>query len=152
MTKQSKFYLLLIGLSIIIIGGLIFSSKLQKINNVQEVSKEKQNQAPKVNLAQLKADYEKNTKIIFGEYDNFLAELQNTTTTPSKDDSLKRISGYKERLLALTVPEEFRDLHLNLVLSLSKLEIYFNEGKKEEKTACNDLVEKIKNKNTWLIN
>lgn len=155
MTKNAKFLSILILISVAILGFLLLTSKLQKIDKLEQgLNNSDQKQQAKVDMQQVRSDYQREAKKIIGEYDQFLNELQNASSSPSLEtgSSTAKTTDLKERLLALTVPGEFKDMHLNLILSLSNIEKYLVAGSKTDQTAGEELFKQAKASNSWLNN
>jgi hypothetical protein len=105
-------------------------------------------------MEQLKSTYQQEARKIVGDYDLFLAQLAAATTSPDTgaDDRIARTRAMKERLLSLTVPTEFKDLHLNLILSLSDVEQYLADDSAQGMAAGQELLAQAKAENSWLNN
>lgn len=74
--------------------------------------------APKVSPAELKANYEKAVYSIIGNY----LRLQDGGAKQGEDSSLSvSATQAKDSLLSLTVPVEYKDLHLSLVIAFTDL-------------------------------
>lgn len=96
----------------------------------------------KVDSQKLEADYRVKTKAI-------IAEVASAAEAPASERA-GRASKAKTELLTLTVPSQFKDLHLELVLAADKLLNFFKSGTETEKLASQDLIKQAKNKYDWL--
>jgi len=134
MTKQAKLLLILSGIAMLLVLYLFFTSTpvvIKQTNYNQAAKKMPVIEAP-VDLAKLEADYKANVKKALFDYDQILAEaglagedslLNDETSFVLGDNEVLAIdlAELKISLMGLRVPEEFRDLHVDLVLSLSYL-------------------------------
>ncbi|MCK5212170.1 hypothetical protein KAJ89_05710 [Candidatus Parcubacteria bacterium] len=134
MTKQAKLLLTLSGIAFLLLLYLFFSST--PITIKQTNYKQATRQAPAaealIDLVKLEVDYKANIKKALFDYDQILTEaglssedslLFNETSFVAGDHEAAAInlSELKISLMDLKVPEEFRDLHVDLVMSLSYL-------------------------------
>lgn len=85
--------------------------------------------------------YKKEAARIVGEYLNL---------TAGQEYDLAQVGEIKQKLLDLTVPAKFKDLHLNLVLAMSQMEISLNGGEPEAKIASQELITEAKANYGWL--
>jgi len=134
MTKQAKLLMVLSGIAFILVFYLFISSTqvvVKQIDHRQASRKAPAVEAP-VDLVKLEADYKANVKKALLDYDQILAaagldaedSLLNDETSFVLGDSealAVDLAELKISLMDLRVPEEFRDLHVDLVLSLSYL-------------------------------
>ena len=134
MTKQAKLLLSLSGIAFILVLYLFFTSTPVTIK--QTNYKQTARQAPvavvSVDLVKLEANYKANVKKALLDYDQILVEaglgsqdsllLDETSFVAGDHETLViNLAELKISLMDLKVPEEFRDLHVDLVLSLSYL-------------------------------
>lgn len=119
MSKKLK---ILVVLLIIILALFLYlaltsqpldGGKVVKVNSQSDKIKEK-----------LVSDYKIKANGILADYWQ-LAE--------KKDAPAEEGEYLKNRLLELKVPADFKELHLNLVMALTKLEDYFKNGDEKEK-------------------
>jgi hypothetical protein len=87
--------------------------------------------------AVLAENYEVEIQKIIAEYNNLVA---NNNLSPDRADSLK------ERLLNLRVPSEYRDGHVNLVLSLDSMKSYLSGQEIGDKIKGLDFLNEAKEK------
>lgn len=85
----------------------------------------------------LEEDYRKSVREIFNDYANNLEDLQ-------------KVAALKGRLLELKVPTEFKALHLNLVLTMTKTESYIQNKEEEDKIASEKVIKETREKYPWL--
>lgn len=133
MTKQAKLLMVLSGIAMLLVLYLFFTSTpvVIKQTNYQAREKVPAVEAP-IDLAKLEADYKANVKKALLDYDQILIEaglasedslLNNETNFATGDHKALAfdLAELKISLMDLKVPAEFRDLHVDLVLSLSYL-------------------------------
>ena len=65
---------------------------------------------------------------------------------------LIQIKVVKEKLLTLSVPKEFKEMHMNLFLGINKMEEYFVGGDLENKKISKDIIDNELENNPWLNN
>lgn len=101
---------------------------------------------------------EKDEKIIKGE--DFLAGYKNeikiifnkceTLLSSDLNGSGAQISESKNRLTEIKVPEEFKNLHLDLFMVLISMEKFLEDGKKENLEKSEGILSRLRNENNWL--
>ncbi len=137
MTKRAKIYIFLIFLVLVFILYLILTAEpLDKIKNLQ-LNYQSQK------IADLEENYKVEAKQIFNEY---LALINQAGFTQ------EQISQIKNKLLDLKVPTKFKDLHINLVLALTKMEDYLATGDQMKKTDSQQIINQVETENYWLKN
>lgn len=120
---------------IIIIASVFIWWQKSAPKKIEESLDNVQQTMPPVDQAQLAADYKNSLRAL-------LAEYQQALTNPASET----ISSMRQKLLALKLPAEFRDLHAQLVLLLDKIE---SQNKSGATDYAKELEEIIKN-NQWL--
>ncbi|MCK5357743.1 MAG: hypothetical protein KAJ48_05050 [Elusimicrobiales bacterium] len=134
MTKQAKLLLALSGIAFLLIFYLFFTSTpvtIKQTNYQPTARKAPAIEAP-IDLVKLEANYKANVRKALLEYDQILAEagldtedsllLNETSFANGGRETLAiDLAELKISLMDLRVPKEFRDLHVDLVLSLSYL-------------------------------
>lgn len=132
--------LILVTLSFIIIQ-LSSPAINKKIVNVKEGNIIHKATVEKIDMAKLEKDYEDNFKRIFSQF----AQLA------SEEKINKEIVGtIKNETLALKVPTKYKDLHIDFVLALVKMENYFSGGDNKEEAASLDAIKRIQENYLWL--
>jgi len=141
MSKASKLLISLIFLSffaflylIITIEKEIPFTPLKPIN--QKISK-----TPSINLQKLELDYQKNIKDILLVY---LDLINNNSLSQEKIEKLKK------ELFALKVPPQYRNLHLQLVTAMNKMQEYLKSGDEKTKLAQEDIINDLRHQYQWL--
>jgi len=109
MRGGKKLVWLIIIIVIIAVGFVWWQKNMPKsaernIDNMQAAQ-------PKVDMERLAADYKNSLQTLLPEYKNTLA-----------NPTAETINNTRQKLLALKMPAEFRDLHAQLVLLLDKTE------------------------------
>jgi len=94
--------------AIAIIFGFVWWQKSVP-KKVEENADQAQQTAPKVDQAQLAADYEESLRALLPEYKQIL-----------ESPAVEKLDSIRQKLLALKLPAELRDLHAQLVLLLDK--------------------------------
>jgi len=95
----------------------------------------------KVDLIKLEKDYEKYFKRIFNEYEQISADNQL---------NIDLVKKTKEEILNLKVPAKYKDLHIDFILALVKMENYFSGGDNKEKAASLNAIKQIRENYLWL--
>lgn len=96
----------------------------------------------KIDLGLLEKNYKTQTKVILA---NYLRLAQDEESL-----NIEQVRQTREQLLALKVPTQFKDLHLNLVLALTKMEDFLTGGDREKKIASQQLINEAKANYIWL--
>lgn len=142
MTRQYKILLVLLAVAIVAVLYLIINSKpvndveKQVVNEPQKVEK-----VEKVDLVKLENDYKENFKEIFT---NYVLALQDM------DLSVDKAVFIKKQVLDLRVPTNFKDLHLDFVLAITKMENFLTDDDEKEKEEGQRIVDEIKVNYEWL--
>lgn len=136
MRKKSKFLIILLTILLLLILYLLLTS---------EYAKDRIPAAPAktVTSATLDNDYMAKTKILFGDY---LKLIQTDNFT------VNQVTNLKNSLLELKVPAKFKELHLTLVLALTKMENYLNSKDEQDNFTGRQMVNQLKIDYGWLIN
>ncbi len=143
MTNKSKIFIFLIIILLAAAAYLAVISKPVKQDQAGKQNDAKKNNAvdAMLNLDLLEKSYKLETKVILA---NYLRIAQDETI------NIESVKQTKEQLLSLKVPTEFKELHLNLVLALDKMEDYLNGGDEEDKLKSQEMIESEKAKYEWL--
>jgi hypothetical protein len=145
--NDKKFFSIFLILALILISltlALIWLSPTYvnraKISDQSGLT-QKEEKKEKVDLIKLEKYYEENFKKIFGEFEKSAGD---------EKLNIEEVKKIKEKALALKVPTKFKDLHINFILALAKMENYFNKGDDKEKIASLDAIKAIRENNLWL--
>ncbi|MFA4833493.1 MAG: hypothetical protein WC619_01435 [Patescibacteria group bacterium] len=138
MSKKLKILIVLLVIVLVLFLYLVLTSRPLdggagvKADNQADEIKEK-----------LVSDYKNSANRILADY----WQLVQGKDVPAEE------GGYlKNRLLELKVPADFKELHLNLVMSLTKLEDYLKNGDEKEKEESGRLMNKATTSYDWLGN
>lgn len=112
-----------------------------QLGNGAEIVQEK----PAPDLVKIESDYRENTKNILRSYE----EMINEEDLLENSEKIKEVNDLEDDLIGLTVPEEFKNLHVNFVLALNKIESYAKNGNKEDMSKGLLMIQEIKNQYTW---
>ena len=92
-------------------------------------------------MGKLESDYKAEAKSILDGY----SQLSNNNGI-----DINEVKQVKNNFLALKVPTKFKDLHLDLVLAMVKMENFLTSGANEEKIASQQIVSRIKANYAWI--
>jgi competence protein ComGC len=136
MSKQLKILLILLIIAILLVLYLIMTAK-----TIERDQDKTSNQADKINLEQLENRYKDEVKNIFVNYSELIKD---------ENFDVEQIRSIKNQLLDLRVPTKFKDLHLQFVLAITKMEDFLQTGDKEEKINSQQMINEIKVNYVWL--
>ncbi len=135
MKKNEKILILLLSILFFLVLYLILTSEsVKQINNPEQ-------QAKQTNLVQLEADYKPKAKEVFYSFDILIK---------NSSFNQENLAELKNKLLELKVPAKFKDLHIQLVLALTKMENYLNNKDEQEKIDSLQMVNQLKANYSWL--
>jgi len=137
MTQRGRILILLIIFFLLIIVYLILTAETV-VKNDQVNSATDQNK-----IIELEQQYKKQVIAIFNDY---------TKLITGESYTLEQVSQLKNRLLDLKVPTKFKDLHINFVLSLTRLENYLLDKDEAEKAKSQQVIGQLKADYSWLNN
>ena len=83
-------------------------------------------------------------------YAEVLVSSQKSSTTLEKDGLIERVNLIKNNLMEIKVPEEFKEMHLNLFFSVLSLEKFLKENKAADLQKSEDIFKNTKKENNWL--
>jgi hypothetical protein len=164
MSKQAKILLAIGALALVSVFYLFFSLKQVTItaeNAKKDGQNIRDNFVEKISKEQMEANYKAGIKPFMDEYSKFLETVSSSTVekiatnTPessvttsasaSGEEILKEIANLKVEIMGYTVPEQFRDMHIDLVMSLTSLKSYFETNALDNKDKAITLFAKAKN-------
>ncbi|RLC36268.1 hypothetical protein DRH27_05460 [Candidatus Falkowbacteria bacterium] len=165
MSKIAKILLLLTFVALLLVLYLIMSSQIitvkpDEANQAAPKKEQAAPQVPKVDLLQLEENYKENIIPIFKEFEQLVNDFWTISSTTSfkeltekeeENKVLERISELKIGLMDLTVPEQYRDLHLGLVLCFSKIKNSIETKSETDKSDGLSLIGQVKNEHGWLV-
>jgi len=132
---------------IILISALLLSAcsitkqEANKENKSAEQDNNQQTDKP-IDMGLLTKAYQMEVKVILN---NYLRQSQDESLITVDD-----VSRTKNSLLALKMPVQFKDLHLNLVLAMDKMEDYLISGDEEKLLESEKLISQMKEEYEWL--
>ncbi len=137
MAKKTKILIFLAAVFLTLALYLILTSEsIQKNQVINQLTKDK-------NITQLEENYQAKSREIFKAYEQLIQ---------ADNFSPENIIEHKNRLLDLRVPAKYKELHLNLVWALTKMENYLNQKDAKEKTASLEMTNQLKADYSWLNN
>lgn len=137
MLKKPKILIFLLLILFGLILYLIFTSESIKPadNSNQELKPD--------NLAWLENDYKSQAGKFFTAYESLISHNNFTE---------KNIREIKNKLLDLKVPIKFKELHLQFILALNKMENYLSQKDEQEKRHSLKAINQLKADYSWLNN
>ncbi len=169
MTKNAKVLLALTSISLLLVIYLILSSErvviLSENQNNNMVFKGTEREELKVNLEELDKDYKQATKVILKDLDNIMNPNKLDISTSSIEQTeeaegdiiplfsgelIDKISSLRNLLMGLKVSDNYKDLHIKLVLGFNKLEKSAIEENKAGWVEGQELIKQIKDEYDWL--
>ena len=136
MTKKNKIILIFFIFAFFLVLYLVVTS--EKTDKNKQYAGQK---IQKVDLGKLESDYKAEAKSILDGY----SQLSNNNGI-----DINEVKQVKNNFLALKVPTKFKDLHLDLVLAMVKMENFLTSGANEEKIASQQIVSRIKANYAWI--
>ncbi|MDO9399200.1 MAG: hypothetical protein Q7T79_00720 [bacterium] len=137
MIKREQILISLIFVFLLVAIYLVFTSK-----TIQKVDQSNLTTA-NVDIAQLEEKYQTQVKKIFNNYEKLIVNNNYT---------LDQIVQIKNRLLNLQVPTKFKDLHINLILALTRIENWLMNKDETEKVIAQQIIDQIKIDYSWINN
>ncbi|MBU4217079.1 hypothetical protein L6270_04595 [Candidatus Parcubacteria bacterium] len=125
-----------------------------KVTSVKEGSSQN-NAVEKITIN--KEEYKKNIFNVLDEYEQVItaADIYDTSARPSfgSDDLIfQQIDDLKNKIVGLKAPSmEYKDLHMNLVLSLLSIKDYLEAPASQKNVVCIDYVKKVKKSRELLL-
>lgn len=171
MTKKAKILLFLILVSLLLIIYLIVSSEPVTIKQDSDVSqseiiKQSDDKASQVDLEELENNYQKEVRTIMADFEQLIEKVEaiGSTTSPDqepevatsttdykiKTEILEKTSYLRNYLMEMKVPTKFKDLHLNLVLALNKMDDFIESNSEAKRLESQELIERAKIDYEWL--
>ena len=169
MSKNGKLLIMLTAAALLIVVYFILSSHSFNPKPAAETIEPKTPATQpaadtSVDQAELEANYKKETKVILNEFEK-TAGIDSTaeSTVPADDQVIAaqdkdagsnekkdEISRLRDQLMNITVPGQFKNLHLNLVLAFEQMEEFFASNKVEERNSSLKLISQAKTTYDWL--
>ncbi|MBU0722451.1 hypothetical protein KKA93_03285 [Patescibacteria group bacterium] len=137
MLKKQKILIFLLLIIFLLILYLIFTSEsVKQTNSLNQWIKQDSS-------VLLEADYKPKAKEIFTAYQSL---------TENNSFTNKNIMELKNKLLDLKVPVKFKELHIQFVLALIKMENYLSQKDEQEKSDSSQAINQLKVDYNWLNN
>ncbi|MFA4941709.1 MAG: hypothetical protein WC582_03935 [Patescibacteria group bacterium] len=139
MSKKLKIFLVLAIVAVFLFFYLLITSESfkqeanNKINDLRGKTGETQEQ--------ITASYKISTSKIISDY----LRLESGNIT------INEIKSFKEKLLGLKVPAEFKNLHLSLIMALDNMENYLGGESDAGKTESEKVINQAKADYNWLV-
>ena len=144
MQKIKKIILILSLIIFIILIYLLLTSDNKNKNFIESSNNISTSTAKDVvDLVELKKNYEISMSNYYG---NFIEIINNDNPEQAN------LSKLKLDTLSLKVPAEYKDLHINFILAITKMEDYINEKKLENKEESLRIINELKNKYPAIYN
>jgi len=134
MTKNKGLLILLLIIFIIFLYLIITSEQV----NINVVKEDKTNI---ISPIELKNNYQNAVPKILDEYASIINK---------ESFVLEEIADVKNKLLDLKVPQEYKELHLSLVLALTEMENFLITEIPESKQKSQQYITQAKNNYNWL--
>jgi hypothetical protein len=125
MSKKLKILLFLSVIALVLFFYLLFTSEFFK----EETGK---------NREQIAVDYKISATRIVNNY----SQLETVTVS--------EVKSTKDNLLVLKVPAELKDLHVELIMAITRMEDYLNNGNEEDLAESKKIINKAKMDYSWL--
>ncbi|MCU0679590.1 MAG: hypothetical protein MUC28_04075 [Planctomycetes bacterium] len=167
MSKNAKLLIGLTAVALLIVLYFIFSSRSLTIEDtggerrIVRTDGSVETAAP-VDLAALESEYKAEIKMIITEFETLASPGENDQTAVRSDaepapatdlasgTSALRVAKLRDQLMGVTVPNQFKDLHLELVFAFNKMEEYFLNRVISDREASLEFLSRAKNENDWL--
>lgn len=148
MTKGVKLLIIFILISVGLVFYLVASFKRVTVSRVSNEVNQKilTVKTQKVDPKKLEAGYKIQVKAIVDDYEQLVAAEKNIDTSAVKMEKIFKLKG---RATDLSVPEQYRDLHLDLVLAFAKLESSLSDDGEADELGM-DFITQTKEKYEWL--
>lgn len=143
MTKFKKISIVFLSVLLLIIFYIIITNK--KVDN-EMIAKLDDKNMEQSNVNDVKNSEEDNkynelTAQYFSDYANLIK---------SNDFTIDDLKETENKILSLKVPTEYKDLHINFILSIAKMKQYLEEGEEEKKQESEDIIRDIKLNYDWI--
>lgn len=141
---NKKTIVLAIFLLVFLCLAIIFAFSI-KVGKIEPTATE--NKAKKIGKKEMVENYKNDIKVLATSY----GDATNTyASTSKKEDILPVINNLKLKMTEIIVPSEFKDMHLNLFLSIVSFENYLANNELAEKKKSEKLFYVIKQEYSWL--
>ena len=138
----------IIAILIIIVGLIVILTRVMPKNKTGEMASDKT--IKQVDRAQQIVEYQKNIKSIAANYQNIIDAVNASSTPTGSSSQISVLEGMKNKLTSITVPAEFKDLHMDLFLSVLNLENYFKSNQPSAKASSSSLWQSLQKNYDWI--
>lgn len=139
MTKKAKILISFLAILLILILYLILTSE-----SVKKVDDSKIQPVKSTSTILPEAEYQLKVKEVFTAYETMAQEKSFTTG---------KIDELRNKLLALKgLPAKFKELHLQLISALDRMEDYLNQKDQQGKNTSQQIINQLKADYSWLSN
>jgi hypothetical protein len=100
--------------------------------------------------AQQVAEYQQNIKSIAVNYRNIIDAVNVDSASTGSIGQISALSEIKNKLTSITVPTEFKDLHMDFFLSVLDLENYFKNNQLSARATSSVLWQSLQKDYNWI--
>lgn len=154
MTNKTKVILAVLLVAVLLIFYLLLTSQIVTLQQDRESSIDSQKIAQEIIDRQRSETYKTKLKQEMGELRALVMQVEQfnraTSTEVTSDELKEQALKLKERILKITVPENFKELHVDMVLMTNKLYDFIDTKDKAVQTDYLKLLKKIEDNNPWL--
>lgn len=150
MSKNKKGILVILVVVVAVILVLARVMPKGKISEVISDKKAKTVSSQQVNHAQQVAEYQQNIKSMAANYQNIINTVNVNSATTGSSSEISALTEIKNRLTSITVPAEFKDLHINFFISVLDLENYFKNNQLSAKASSSNLWQEVQKDYNWI--
>ncbi len=154
MGKKEGIILGLISLTVFVIFILITSSHPMSLKGKKTNSNLAVEKLVVVDMGVLEDEYKLITKELIGGYSGLLGKLElddfESLEKEDTEDAIIRVAQIRSELLKLRMPEEFQDLHWDLVRATIIIEDYLVNGGADSVLVSKDIIDQAKIDYSWL--
>lgn len=149
--NRNNILLFLLVVTLILLMVILFRLKVTSVK--EGIPRDKLPEKVIIN----KEDYKKNISSALAEYEQLIkdAGMDATATKQvigSDDPIFKRIDDLKNKIVSIKAPStEYKDLHMNLVMSLLSIKDYLEMPANKKNVACIDSIKKVKKSQELLL-
>ena len=148
MQKKTVILVILLIVSLCLVFCFVLTAKIFRINKNSNISGNPQEQIKKVDHATMVKNYQTDIKLLVSRYKGIRDSMDNKIY--DKAEGEKQIKELKNQMTELVVPVEYKDLHMNLFLSIVSLEKFLTENDSSAKKESEELFNKEILANDWL--
>lgn len=135
MTKKAKVLIFFLLILLVLVLYLILTSESStKLNDFSQ-------QAQDEKIVLLEENYKAKAKEFLSAYENLIKDNNFTA---------EKITELKNKLLDLKVPAKFKELHIQFVLALDRMENYLSQKDEWERSDSLRMVNQLKADYSWL--